>query len=431
MNPLKEFAAGVAIKAAGVNALPFPNQPGGLFRYHPNHKVLNFRKIGDGLTNSAVSAVIRSMGRAYGEPTMREYERIDGQDHIVENSDAADLLANPNPFMEPEMLGLYAVASIATTGSGFLHKVRNMMGSIIELWPLYPEFVTPVTPQDGSVFLSGWKYTPPGTQQFEIPADDIIQLRWETNRNDFRLGHAPLQDVLMEVLQDTEAAEFSTSLLTNLGVPGVVISPKSPDIDIGDPEAVATTFQARFTGTGRGRPFVGSAALNVDMVSFSPKDMDLTALRRVPEERISAVLGWPAILAGLGAGLTSTSGRGESSTLREDAIESTLIPLWKLAGRQLTRQLLNDKSFGAVKKGHSLQMDLTEVRALKKDEKDEVEKIDTAVQGGWATVGEARTLIGLPVEKSHEVFLRNISTFAVGSSEDATAVPEPDGEPSS
>ncbi len=213
-------------------------------------------------------------------------------------------------------------------------------------------------------------------------------------------------------------------------MPGVVISPKDSDDSISDPKAVAKAFDTRFTGTGRGRAFVGGSALNVEMVSFSPKDMDLTALRRVPEERISAVLGWPAILAGLGAGLTATSGRGESSTLREDAIESTLIPLWKLAGRQLTRQLLNDKGFGPVPQGRTLQMDLTEVRALKKDEKDEVEKIDTAVQGGWATVGEARALIGLPVEKSHEIFIRNISTFAVGSSEDSTAAPEPDGDTS-
>lgn len=428
MNPVKEFMTGVAIKAAGVNALPFPVQPGGLFRFLPNQKVLNFRKVGDGLTNSAVSAVIRSMGRAYGEPTMREYERIDGQDHIVEKSGAADLIAKPNEHMEPEMIWLYAVASIATTGSGYLHKVRNLLGEPIELWPLYPEFVTPVTPQGGAEFLSGWKYTPPGSQQFTIPAEDMIQLRWELGRHDFRLGHAPLHDVLLEVLQDHEAAEFSTALLTNLGVPGVVISPKDPTERISDPKQVATDFQTKFTGTKRGEPFVGGGALNVETVSFSPKDMDLTALRRVPEERISAVLGWPAILAGLGAGLTSTSGRGESSTLREDAIESTLIPLWKLAGRQLTRQLLNDRGFGVVETGHTLQMDLTEVRALKKDEKDEVEKIDTAVQGGWATVGEARTIIGLPVEESHEIFLRNISTIPVGQSEDSTAIEVVDSE---
>ncbi|KKM94579.1 hypothetical protein LCGC14_1196920 [marine sediment metagenome] len=428
MNPVKEFMTGVALKAAGVNDLPFPTQPEGLFRFHPNQKVLNYRKVGDGLSNSAVSAVVRSMGRAYGEPTMREYERIDGQDHIVEDSEVAALLANPNPHMEPEMIGLYAVAAISTTGAGYLHKVRNVMGDIIQLWPLYPEFIHPVTPQDGTEFLTDWKYTPPGGREFPIPAEDIIQLRWEMNRHDFRLGHAPLQDVLLEVLQDHEAAEFSTALLTNLGVPGVVISPKDPDDRISDPKQVATDFQAKFTGTKRGEPFVGGGALNVEMVSFSPKDMDLTALRRVPEERISAVLGWPAILAGLGAGLTATSGRGESSTLREDAIESTLIPLWKLAGRQLTRQLLHDEqSFGPPKLNHSLQMDLTEVRALKKDEKDEVDKIDTAVQGGWATVGEARTLIGLPAEDTHDVFLRNISTFPVRSDEDPTAMT--DGEP--
>lgn len=422
LNPVKEFMTGVAIKAAGVNALPFPTQPEGLFGFLPNQKVLNYRKVGDGLTNSAVSAVIRSMGRAYGEPTMREYERVDGQDRIVEDSEVTQLIANPNPHMEPEMIWLYAVAAIATTGAGYLHKVRNVLGDIIQLWPLYPEFIHPVTPRDGSEFLSGWKYTPPGGQEIPIPAEDIIQLRWEMARHDFRLGHAPLQDVLLEVLQDHEAAEFSTALLTNLGVPGVVLSPKDPADRIGsEPKALAADFQSKFTGTKRGQPFVSGVALQVEMVSFSPKDMDLTALRRVPEERISAVLGWPAILAGLGAGLTATSGRGESSTLREFATESTLVPLWKLAGRQLTRQLLHDEqSFGPPKLNHSLQMDLTEVRALKKDEKDEVDKIDTAIQGGWALVSEGRNMLQLPTTPNDDIYLRQITYEAIRPTDDPT-----------
>ncbi len=431
MNPVKQFAAGVMLKAAGVNDLRFPTQPEGIFRFLPNQKILNYRKVGDGATNSAVSAVLTSMGRAYSEPTVREYERVDNKFELVDDSEVVALLETPNPYMDPEMLDLYTVVSVATTGAAYVHKVRNALGEILQLWPLYPEFVKPSTPRDGSEFMSHWEYTPPGSPMVKVPTDDMIQLRWAMNRKDFRLGHAPLQDVLLEVLQDHEAAEFSTSLLTNLGVPGVILSPKDPaDSGSGDPKQIAAEFQSKFTGTKRGQPFVSSIALGVEMVSFSPKDLDLTALRRVPEERISAVLGWPAILAGLGAGLTSTSGRGESSTLREDAIESTLIPLWKMVARQWTRQLLHDtQSYGTPDLKRSLRMDLTEVRALKKDEKDEVEKIDMAVTGGWAMVAEARRLIGLPVEPSHEVFLRNISTFPVGQTEDPTVID--DGEPTS
>jgi hypothetical protein len=148
--------------------------------------------------------------------------------------------------------------------------------------------------------------------------------------------------------------------------------------------------------------------------------MDLTMLRRLPEERVSAVLGWPAILAGLGAGLTATSGRGESSTLREFATEQRLIPMWKLSGKQWTRQLLYDDAYGGVDVKRQLRFDLSEVRALQKDEDNMVKRMDTAIRGGWALVSEGRRAVGLPVEEQHEVFLRNISTMAVAADEDPT-----------
>ena len=271
MNPVKEFMTGVALKAAGVNDLPFPSQPQGLFHFSPNQKVFNFRKVGNGLSNSAVSAVLTSMGRAYSEPTVREYERVDNKFEVVEDSEVTDLLANPNPFMDPEMFALYTVASIAVTGSAYIHKVRNALGEIVELWPLYPEFVVPVTPRDGSIFLAHWEYTPPGIRKIDIPADDLIQLRWGLNRKDFRLGHAPLQDVLIEVLQDHEAAEFSTALLTNLGVPGVILSPKDPaDSGTGDPEAIAAESQSQLTGSKRRQPFLTNLSMTVELVSFPP-----------------------------------------------------------------------------------------------------------------------------------------------------------------
>ena len=157
--------------------------------------------------------------------------------------------------------------------------------------------------------------------------------------------------------------------------------------------------------------------MKVSVVSFSPAQMDLTALRRLPEERISAAVGWPAILAGLGAGLTATSGRGESATIREAATESTLVPLWRLTGKQLTRQLLREAQPDLK---HRLGFDLTEVRALSQDEDAMVTRMGLAVQGGFATVGEARRSMGLPVEPQHDVFLRSVSQMAVGVDDDAT-----------
>jgi len=425
MGIVKELQLGLAIKAAGVNDLLFPQLTSWSL---PTRQRLDVRKVGDGLSNSAAFSVVTSMGRAFSEPTIREYERIDGIDTLVDDSPTAQLLDEPNPYMESDLLWVYTVVAIATTGASYFHKVRNQIGDVIELWPLYPAFVTPHTPKDGSVFIDRWEYQIPGRTKVNIPAEDIIQLRWLIDRDDHRIGWSPLKQVLSEILQDDEAQLFTTALLSNLGVPGVILTPKDPS-DPG-PQGPARTamledYKQKFGGTRRGEPLIiGGGGMNVEVVSFSPRQMDLTALRRVPEERISAAVGWPAILSGLGAGLTATSGRGESATIREHATESTLVPLWRLVAKQLTRQLLREVQEDQKRQ---LRFDLTEVRALSQDEDLTVKRLDTAIQGGWATVAEGRRTIGLPVLPEHDVFLRNISQEAIGEAEDAT-LDEDDGD---
>lgn len=416
MNPVRDFITG--LKAAPVNRIPFAQYgTGGWWAATPQR--LDMRALGDGLGNSAVFATVASLGRAYAEPTIREYERIDSEWQIVEDSFVAELLADPNPHIETELMFAYEVAAIASTGSAFYHKTRDGLGQIMELWPLYPSYMRPDTTTDD--FLTHWLYQVPGAMEVRIPVEDVVQRRWQIDRRDHRLGWSPLKEILIEILQDQEAAKFSTALLTNLGVPGVVLSPAdTEDPGPADPAAISADFQARFSGENRGRPFVSNRSLKVDIVSFNPDQMDLTALRRVPEERITAALGWPAILVGLGAGLTATSGTGEAGTIREFATEQSLIPMWGAGGKQWTNQLLYDPAYGPKNTKRQLRFDLSEVRALQKDEDDLVKRLDMAIQGGWATVAEGRRAINLPVLPVHDVFLRAINKEAINETEDAT-----------
>lgn len=429
MNPIKQMAAGIAVKAAGVNDLAFPNFTSQWLMPTQDRRSVDTRRVGDGLSNSAAFAVVTSMGRAYAEPTVREYVRAEGQDEPVEPSPVADLLAEPNPYMESDLLWLYTVAAIAAGGAAYFHKVRNLIGQVIQLWPLYPAYMKPHTPEDGSAFIDYWKYQVPGRDTVNLPPEDVVQLRWGVDRTDHRLGWAPLQQVLLELLQDDEAAQFSTALLVNLGVPGVVLSPKDP-MDPGPGpdmrDLIKDEFKQKFGGSKRGEPLIlGGGAMNVEVVSFSPEQMDLTALRRVPEERISGVLGWPAILAGLGAGLERAT-YANVDGLREFSTEQTLVPLWRLTGKQLTRQLLREVQ---PDPNHHLKFDLSEVRALSQDEDDLAKRLNLAIQGGWATVAEGRRVLNLPVEDAHEIFLRSVSMMAVPVDADATEEFMADEEP--
>ena len=67
--------------------------------------------------------------------------------------------------------------------------------------------------------------------------------------------------------------------------------------------------------------------------------MNLIELRRLPEERVAAVMGVPAVLAGLGAGLNSAT-YNNTRELREYFTEQKLVPLWRTVADELTYQLL-------------------------------------------------------------------------------------------
>ena len=197
-----------------------------------------------------------------------------------------------------------------------------------------------------------------------------------------------------------------------MAVPGVVLSPRNDSL--GGPtreeaEAISESYKQKFGGQNRGAPMVLSGSMNVDIVSFSPDQMKLQELRRLPEERISAVLGVPAILAGLGAGLDSAT-YNNTRELREFFTEQKLIPLWKMVASELTHQLL-EPDF----RDDSLicEFDYVKVRALAEDMDELYKRVNTGVQGGWITIGEARKVVGLEADERHSIYLRPLNTVQI------------------
>ena len=194
-----------------------------------------------------------------------------------------------------------------------------------------------------------------------------------------------------------------------MAVPGVILSPK--DDSMGGPsqeeaEAIAQIYKQKFGGSNRGAPMILSGSMDVKVVSWSPEQLNLNQLRRLPEERVSAVLGVPAILAGLGAGLEAAT-YNNTRELREFFTEQKLIPLWQTVANEITHQLLL-ADFTSDKNVHC-KYDLDEVRALDVDKGEQYKRMQTGVSGGWITVAEARKAVGLDVGPEHDVFLRPLN----------------------
>ena len=370
--------------------------------------------IGEGTGNSAVVACLNVLATSFAEPQLKIYKKeSEGPSELIAHP-VEQLLQRPNPFTSGSLLSHYIVTAINASGDAYLLKVRNSSGRVIQLIPMMPNRVTPRGNEDTLITHYEYYGTSKTMGEFVvIKKNDLIHIRQGIDPNNHRRGFAPLKSVLRELLGDEAAGQYSTALLHNMAVPGVILSPK--DDTAGGPsrdeaEAIAKMYKSKFGGANRGAPMVLTGAMDVKTVSFSPDQMDLKELRRLPEERVSAVLGVPAILAGLGAGLDAAT-YNNTKELREFFTEQKLIPLWKTVANELTHQLLLQDFTNDI--SNYCAYDLNEVRALASDKNDTFKRVNMGVAGGWVTIAEARKAAQLESDETHDVYLRPLNMVAV------------------
>lgn len=406
-----------------------------------NRDGIDTSTVGDGSGNSAVYASLRVKGLGFQEPRIRVVQMSGGIVDEVAQHPCASLLEAPNPWFTKGWISRYLIAAKDLAGTGYLIKNRDASGRVVELWPVSPRLMRPLagselTPGqreilqvDESAFIGAFEYSPGGRRTI-YGTSEVIRFMDDPDPDNPRVGRSALQTVLREIVADEEAATMAAALVRNMGVPGLVISPKDTEASFTPTDArkLKRAAKEKFTGSRRGEPFVATGGpLNVDIVSFSPEQMDLKHLRRIPEERIAAVTGVPAVLSSLGAGLDRPF-QGNVRDLREFFTENTLIPEWINAASIWTNELLR-ADFDDTP-GRSVEYDLSTVRALRTDRVDDIQEMDRGVRAGVVMVSEARRARGLPVRPDDAVYLRAWGGLAVDPDDQAMTAAETFGEES-
>lgn len=374
--------------------------------------------VGDGTGNSIVAATLGWIARNFPEAPVRVREKDDQGEWTATDDVGAnrmvDLLRKPNAYMSGVLLWMATIVDFWVHGNAFWVKVRGGPGgAVTELWWLPWGLVEPKWPKDGSEYLSHYVYKPDAMREVRIEPEDAVHFRYGLDPENIRIGRSPLTTIIREVFTDDEAANFSASLLRNLGVPGVVISPDDDEaiLDADAANSIKANFAERFGGDNRGEPLVIGGKVKVQVLSFSPQQMDLKALRRLPEERVSAVTGVPAIVAGLGAGLDRST-FANFAEAREAGWEENLIPTQRILSSQIDVQLLAD--FVEDVDRFLTDFDTTEVRVLQEDQNALWQRAGDAASKGLITLATFKQQVGLPVdEDTDRIYLRAFNVVAV------------------
>lgn len=391
------------------------------------------REVGDPSTNSAVVAVVGWIARNFPDAPVTITRLIPNPDaessptrQVVQPSPVdgfgagrlLTLLERPNPSYSGPLQWHATLIDYFCRGDAYWVKVRDDAGRVVQLWWMPAQIFAPATwPEDDPTkFITHYEQRV-GGRVYWWPVRDVVHMRYGIDPSDPRHGRSPLSSLYREIFTDDEASNMTASLVRNLGVPGVIIAPANtntgPRTD--NPQAVKDKFKDTFGGDGRGEPMVLTSPTDVKVLSFSPQQMSLRDLRKIPEERISAVLGVAAVVAGLGAGLdrSTFSNYGEA---RRAAYTESVIPFQRIIAADLEVQLLpdfpdligaGDRGFDPPPRGSSLDLafDWTKATAMLEAAGDVWKRTLEAAKAGQLTRAQFLKANGLPAEDGDDVFV--------------------------
>jgi HK97 family phage portal protein len=350
-----------------------------------------------GLSSNVVMAPVMWIMRTFTEAVAvveRRGER--GLWTKVLDHNAEMLIERPNEAYDGDALWKATVLSYVLDGNAYWRKVRNQFGEVIRLWYVPHWMIKPVG--DAGTFITHYEFSGGTGPTIPIAPRDVVHFRFGLDPEDLRYGLSPLRPVLREVMTDDQAAQFSETILRNMGVPGLIVAPKSEGFKPSEEETkkLRDYFATAFTGERRGKPFVMKIPTEVHQFGFDPNKLMLANLRDISEERVCAAFGVPSAVVGFGSGLQSTKVGATMRELRKLAWVQCIIPMQTAMARQATAQLLPD--FVAQRRRFRIAFDKSDVSTFPEDDAMRSTMIEGQVRTGLLRFDQAQEKLGIEVD---------------------------------
>ncbi len=292
----------------------------------------------DATQNSAVMACVFWAMRNVGQATFQ----VNQEDHPL-----TQLLAKPQSQIAPserinlsgrEFLSALTYSRILD-GNAYALKIRNSEGQFIGLDWIPHTCIKTIPNKNRPNLVEHYEVTTPQGIK-KLSREDIFHDRDGLDPSHPTQGISRLKSIMRQIQTDNQIAAFSLSLLQN-PVPSLIVSAKTEGTKLtqADADHVAAKMKEATSRENAGGIVVPTFPAEITPIGFKPDDLAIAELNRLPEQRITAVLGIPAIVVGLGAGLERST-YSNMKEAREAAMQDFLIPLWQDLAQTFTDQLL-------------------------------------------------------------------------------------------
>lgn len=411
------------------------SSPSGLLVHGPGSAAMLGQ--GGARMNSAVFAVLASIVRAYGEPTLRVWRGPFGDmdnAEMVEGHPADALLQDSvNPWMDADSFRAAVRWGLLTDGNYYSIIVRggggtiqtNTDGPLAYLWPTPPHMMRPARRKGAPAPITHYDYDIGKGRPMEVPIENVVHWRELPDPSSPMMGIGALRQVVSEIMTDSEAEQFIYYILRNSGVPGLVFSPPAG----GQPfsttvlESIKDSVRARTSGRNRGDVFVTPQPAEISQFQWDATGFDLSHIWSHTESRIASVLGWPAVLVGLSAGLDAAT-YNNTKSLREHATETVLKPAWIRDAQPWNTKL---RDLIGLRPDEWVGFDWTGVSALQEDQDTRRDWLLRSWDSDLLTIGQVHDALDLDLPPGADPNARKSDVQAgAGMAMDGTARVLPD-----
>ncbi len=322
----------------------------------------------------------------------------DGQEVTNANHPAAELIRKPQALIKQDQRSILTgrllhealVYGRIFVGNTYILKVKNASGLVIGLDLLPWGSVNPVGVRGQSGVISHYDVLTSKGMVKHAP-EDIIHDRVGIDERNMLIGVSPLVSAMRLILTDNEIAVYLQGVMKSPN-PRLMISPKdamsTPDATEAD--FLAEKFTQKSSRDRAGGAIVPTFPVDVTPFSFSPDQMAIDIVNKLPEERITALLGIPAIVAGIGAGLDRST-YSNMKEAREAATEEFLLPNWEMMGELFTDNLMPHYDPSGML---SIRYNTSNVRSLQEDSDKKHERVRADFRDNIINLAEAREALG-------------------------------------
>lgn len=289
--------------------------------------------------NAVAYACIRLLAESVPEAILKVYTTTDRGEREDARHELRKLIRNPNPLQTEFEFWELTTLHLNICGISHWWKERSHDSTVIALWPLRPDRLTPYYGK-GLPPLGGWDYNLDG-QRYMLPREDVLTFNLpdpEDPTGGIVEGLGPLQVIAREVETYNQATLFTFALLRNYAMPGMVIKTKAK-LTEKDALRLKNNFKLKYGNMNLGEPAVIDADTDVSPISFNLRDLEFEALRAVNQADICAAFKVPAMLVGVKVGLDKAHFSNQREA-REFFTETTLAVYWRRLAEQIQSDLL-------------------------------------------------------------------------------------------